>query len=127
MNPLYIEPNEDTPEVSLDKEKGIFDFSGRSLPEDILQFYNPIYDWLRQYVDSPNEVTNVLLKIDYFNSASHKAINEILELFAEILPSGNEVIINWHYLEDDEDMYESGQDFQELTGLKFVFKSYNVE
>lgn len=127
MNPLYIEPNEDTPEVSLDKEKGIFDFSGRSLPEDILQFYNPIYDWLRQYVDSPNEVTNVLLKIDYFNSASHKAINEILELFAEILPSGNEVIINWHYLEDDEDMYESGQDFQELTGLKFVYKSYNVE
>ena len=126
MNPLIIEGKEDTPSVILDKENNKFEFSGRSLPEDILDFYNPIYDWLQNYVSSPNDKTELDLKIDYFNSASHKAINEILDILSEIQKTGKSIVINWHYMEEDEDMYESGEDFQELTGLSFVYKSYSA-
>jgi hypothetical protein len=126
MQPLIIEAKEDTPRVILDKENQLFEISGRSLPEDILYFYNPIYDWLQEYISDPNEETIVNLKIDYFNSASHKAINQLLEMLLELKDIGKKIIINWHYLADDEDMYEAGTDFADLTGLKFEFKSYNI-
>ncbi|HBH49815.1 MAG TPA: nuclear pore complex subunit [Bacteroidales bacterium] len=126
MNPLIIEGKDDTPEIKFDKENAIFEISGRSLPEDVVSFYTPVYNWLQEYLKAPNDETSVKMKIDYFNSASHKAINEILELFAELEKIGKKVTIYWHYLVDDEDMYESGMDFADLTHLNFEYKSYEV-
>ena len=124
MTALIIEGREDTPAVIFDSENGKFEISGRSLPENILSFYEPLYDWIQEYVSNPKDETIVDLKIDYFNSASHKAINDILDIFSELMNIGKVITINWHYLEDDEDMRESGEDFADLTGLSFVYKSY---
>lgn len=126
MTPLHIEQKDDTPEVILDSNSGTFRFTGKSLPEDVIEFYDPIFTWLQQYMGEPNEETVVDMKIDYFNSASHRAINEIIDQFNEIRQKGNKVTINWFYFKDDTDMLETGNEFQELTGLDFVFKIYNL-
>jgi hypothetical protein len=34
--------------------------------------------------------------------------------------NGNKVLINWYYEEDDEDMQESGEDFQEIIDVPIV-------
>ncbi|MBN2486471.1 MAG: DUF1987 domain-containing protein [Bacteroidales bacterium] len=124
MQALIIEAQDDTPRVILDKENNMFELSGKSLPEDVLKFYQPVYEWLNQYILSPNDETIFKLKIDYFNSASHKAINYMLEILAEIQQKGKKVEVKWHYLTEDEDMLETGHDFEELTGLKFDFIGY---
>jgi hypothetical protein len=124
MHALVFEAQDDTPKVILDKEKNIFELSGKSLPEDVIKFYQPIYDWLKQYVETPNNETIIKLKIDYFNSASHKAINYMLEILAEIEKTGKKVFVKWHYLTEDEDMLETGHDFAELTGLNFEYIGY---
>jgi hypothetical protein len=89
-----------------------------------MKFYQPIYDWLKEYVVNPNEETVIKLKIDYFNSASHKAINYMLEILSEIKQKEKKVIVKWHYLTEDEDMLETGHDFEDLTGLKFDYIGY---
>lgn len=124
MQALIIEGQDDTPQVILDKEKNIFELSGKSLPEDVMKFYQPIYDWLKEYVANPNEETVIKLKIDYFNSASHKAINYMLEILSEIKKKEKKIIVKWHYLTEDEDMLETGHDFEDLTGLKFDYIGY---
>jgi hypothetical protein len=124
MQPLIIEGQEDTPKVIFDKDNNIFEISGKSLPENVTDFYQPLYDWLEQYVAAPNDQTIISLKIDYFNSASHKAINYILEILATILQESKKVLVKWHYFSDDEDMLESGHDFAELTGLEFEYIHY---
>jgi hypothetical protein len=124
MQAYIIEGQDDTPYVLLDKEKNKFEFSGRSLPEDVASFYQPIYDWLLDYSNNPNPVTEVNMKIDYFNSASHKAINEVLEILSKIKEKGKSVVIRWHYLKEDEDMLETGKDYADLTGLTFDFIGY---
>ena len=127
MKPLIIEGGDDTPAVIFDSERGKFEISGRSLPENILSFYVPLYDWVLEYLRNPNNETIVDLKIDYLNSASHKAINDLLDIFTELLKIGKVVTVNWHYLEEDEDMRETGKDFAELTGLNFIFKSFVLQ
>ena len=57
MNPLIIEPEDDTvPAITLDNEKGVFEITGSSRPEDATKFYAPVFDWLNKYAEQPNAV-----------------------------------------------------------------------
>lgn len=126
MQALHIERTDDTPKVVFDMQAPEFEISGKSLPEDVWVFYEPLFDWLEEYTKSPLDKTVVKLNIEYFNSASHKAINDLLEIFADIPKKGKSVLIKWHFLREDEDMLESGHDFADLTGLNFEYIGYEI-
>lgn len=120
MEIINLEGTEDTPKIVLDKANGIFEISGRSLPEDAAEFYSPILEWLEKYNASPNGATNFMFKLEYFNTASSKLILDILSKLEDI--QGANVI--WFYHEDDEDMEEAGEEFSELVDIPFEFKTY---
>jgi hypothetical protein len=127
MYPLVISATEDTPEINFDKGKGKFELNGRSLPEDVIEFYAPVYSWLEQYVADPNEETVLKVKIDYFNSASQRAINEIFTILSRINIKGKKISIEWYYNQDDEEMKEAGQEYAEITNLDFQYISYTPD
>ena len=124
MEPLYLDATEETPEVKLDKDKNVFEFNGKSLPEDVVTFYNPIMDWFDKYSDHLNDVTEVKFKLDYFNTASSKMILDILLKLEEFQDSGKEVKIKWFFAEDDEDMEEAGEEYAEIVDVPFSYESY---
>jgi hypothetical protein len=124
MDPLIISGTEDTPEVILNKKEGTFQINGRSLPEDVIEFYTPVFSWLEQYVANPNEETKFKVKIDYFNSASQRAINEIFNILTRINLKGKKVIVEWYFYQDDDEMREAGQEYAEITNLNFQYISY---
>jgi len=49
MEVINIKGTDDTPSVTMDKDNGIFLIQGRSLPEDVTLFYQPILDWITEY------------------------------------------------------------------------------
>ena len=57
MEKLFIEETEDTPEIILDPEQNIFKISKISVPENALDFYKPVLDWIKNYAESPNVQT----------------------------------------------------------------------
>jgi hypothetical protein len=120
MDILNIEGTDETPNVRLDKTAGIFEISGRSLPEDSVSFYNPVMDWITTYGKDPNTSTEFAFKLDYFNTASSKIILDILKMLAEI----KGVTILWYSLTDDEEVKEAGEEFSEQVNIPFVFKNY---
>ena len=125
MEPLYLEATDETPGVKLDAEKNIFEFNGKSLPEDVVTFYNPIMDWLDQYSERLNDVTEVEFRLDYFNTASSKMILDILLKLEEFQDSGKEVKVKWYFQEDDEDMEEAGEEYAEIVDVPFEYESYS--
>lgn len=120
MEILNLEGTEDTPKILLDKSNGIFEISGRSLPEDSAEFYQPIIQWLDDYSAAPNATTEFVFKLEYFNTASSKLILDILSKLEEI-PG---IKVSWYFHEDDEDMEEAGEEFSELVDIEFEFKTY---
>ncbi|MGD2035050.1 MAG: DUF1987 domain-containing protein [Bacteroidales bacterium] len=124
MDPLTISGTEDTPEVIFKRNEGFFQISGRSLPEDVIEFYTPVYSWLEQYVANPIEETVFKVKIDYFNSASQRAINEIFNILGRINLKGKKIYVEWYYYQDDDEMREAGQEYAEITNLDFKYISY---
>jgi hypothetical protein len=120
MEILNLEGTEDTPKIILDKKNGIFEISGRSLPEDSAEFYRPVLEWIGNYGAQPNSNTDFVFKLEYFNTASSKLILDVLSALEDI--KGMKIL--WYYHEDDEDMEEAGQEFSELVEIPFEFKTY---
>lgn len=126
MGPLYIEKSKLTPQVILDKSKGIFLIQGRSVPENAASFYEPIFEWLTDYINDPDQITIFAFDLEYFNSASSKVILHIIKMLETILNNGFDVRINWCYQEYDEDTLEAGQTYESLTDIPFVFNGLQV-
>lgn len=123
MEPLRIPATDETPSVLLDPEQNHFEFAGKSLPEDVTSFYNPIINWLEQYKTTTRPKMVVDFKLVYFNTASSKLILDILFLLEKIHQSGTEVLIRWHYEEADEDMKEAGEEYGDLVEIPFELRT----
>lgn len=124
MKNINIKGTEDTPSVILDKAAKRFEFSGRSIPEDVNQFYKVILEWIDEYSKDPNDRTEIHFKLEYFNTASSKIILDMLLKFEEIVESGKEVVIKWHYHEDEEDMLEAGEEYADIVDIPFDYIIY---
>lgn len=125
METLRIEPTDDSPLVLLDQEDNQFELSGKSLPEDAVEFYKPVLDWLNAYRQEPLPLTLFNLKLIYFNTASSKLIMDVLLIFEEMILEGHEVVIRWHSLRSDEDMQEAGREFDEMIEVPFEHVVYD--
>lgn len=119
MNSLIIEGSPKTPGISFNRENGNFLIEGRSIPENSLDFYKPIMEWLDSYVNEPKDETIVSIKLEYFNTSSSKCILDVFKKLELIYKRGNKVVINWHYEVDDEDMLEAGEDYQSIIKIPF--------
>lgn len=116
MEDIQIEGTPKTPTVSFSSGEGSLVIKGRSIPENSIEFYKPLIDWIEGYSKSPNGSTTVNIQLEYFNTSSSKCI---LDLFKKLEAITDGIVINWYYEEDDEDMLEAGEDYDAIIGIPF--------
>lgn len=118
MESFYLERTPKTPKISFNVEDGSFEISGRSIPENSIEFYKPVLEWLEEYIAHPKKKgTSFEVKLEYFNTSSSKCLVEIFRKLEKLKKEGGDVAIKWYYEEEDEDMQESGEDFKEIIKL----------
>ena len=127
MEVIKIVGTDDTPSVTLDVANERFEISGRSLPEDVAVFYEPILDWIDRYSEEATGKTIFNFKLVYFNTASSKMILDILLKLEEMHEAGKDVLVRWHYPEDDEDMEEAGEEYADIVDVPFEQISYSLD
>ena len=49
MEALSIEGTAKTPSVKFDGHDGVIEIKGRSIPENSIEFYKPLVEWLEEY------------------------------------------------------------------------------
>jgi len=113
MDNYTLTPSPKTPRLYFNGQSGDFEISGRSIPENSIEFYRPLMEWLDNYVVSPNGNTKLTINLEYFNTSSSKCLVEIFRKLEKINDNA-QVKIFWHYEEEDEDMQESGDDFRKI-------------
>jgi hypothetical protein len=118
MDSLTIASSIKTPEIKFDAFSGKLSLSGRSIPENALEFYTPLFKWVDLYISNPNTLTTVEIKLEYFNTSSSKCLLQILKKLEHLLENkSSSIVINWYYEKDDEDMFEAGEDFNTVVGI----------
>ncbi len=122
---LKMSGTEDTPEIVFNNEINEFCISGRSLPEDVTNFYAPVFEWLNHFSENHSDKAVFKFKLEYFNTASSKIILDILMKLEELVQSNKvQIAIEWHYSEADDDMLEAGEEYAELVEIPFNLISY---
>ena len=124
MEPIIIEGTPKTPSIRFDSKEGIFEIKGRSIPENSVEFYKPLNEWLDLYMQGPLDKTTVNIRLEYFNTSSSKCILDVFKRLEAIHRSKHDVEINWYYEEDDEDMLEAGEDYDSI--IKVPFKMIEI-
>ena len=121
MEKLNIEPTTDSPLIQFNPDIGSFKIEGKSYPEDTVDLYLPVIEWLDEYIENPLPKTTLSIKLDYFNSSSYKALLNIMMKLEQAKTNSSKVFVEWHYSPKDKDMKEAGEEFEELVELPFVF------
>ena len=113
MDNYTLTPTAKTPRLYFNSASGDFEISGRSIPENSIEFYRPLMEWLDNYVEQPHAETVLTVNLEYFNTSSSKCL---IEMFRKLEKAAEkaQVKILWHYEEEDEDMLESGEDFKKM-------------
>lgn len=124
MKTLIIEDTQETPYINFSMDNEAFEILGNSLPEDVISFYEPVVDWLKNYALNPKEETKVKFKLTYYNTSSSKMFMQILNILQNIHRRGKKVEILWCVKDDDEDIIEAGEDYASSTRLPFTFVQY---
>lgn len=127
MKKLHIKKTVKTPEILCSPMDGNLLIEGRSIPENSIEFYQPLFDWLDDFVDNPSTDLELNVKLEYFNTSSSKCLVEVFRKLEQVSPDQHTVKINWYYEEDDEDMEDSGRDFKEIISLPIEMHEMKTE
>ncbi len=119
MRKFHLDGSPKTPLIDFDPETGVLELKGRSIPENSVEFYQPITEWLSEYEISPKEETIIEMKLEYFNTSSSKCILDFFKRLEKMNGQSTAVKVNWYFETDDEDMAEAGEDYQAIVELPF--------
>jgi len=97
------------------------------MPENVNQFYASVLKALDQYIQQPADKTQVIFSLEYINSSSSQLLLALLYKIRDLVDEGHHVSIEWHYMVDDEDIYDTGKSYSELSGLTFNFYEHQYQ
>ncbi len=126
MEKQFLKPQSSkTPEVHFNASTGKLLLTGKSIPENAYEFYKSIFDWLNTYKATPAEHTEMVFRLNYFNSSSTEFILQLIKEIDKLHKEGKSAAVVWMYDEEDEDMEEIGRDFQQMVDVPLELRASN--
>ena|ERR1700741_1674340 len=121
MKKYSIEATASTPSINFDLTSGVLEIKGRSIPENSVEFYLPLFAALDQYAANPKTGLKVTIQLEYYNSSSSVCILNVLKKLEQVnSKAGIPVTVDWLYEEEDEDTLTAGKNFQAIIHLPFT-------
>jgi hypothetical protein len=121
MKEYKLEATDKTPEIHL--KSGLVSIRGRSIPEDPHKVFRSAKQWIAEYVKQPAKWTEVNIQIEYSDTGSTNNIYNILTTLAKCRNSNYniEMVFNWIYEEDDEEILELGKFIESRLNVMFNY------
>ena len=118
---LDIEATSRTPAVVFDFPNNHLKIAGESYPEDVTEFYRPVFDALDGYLGRLGEGNcRFDFELIYLNSSSAKAVMMLMDKLEDAAKKGAAVEVYWFYDKEDDTMQELGEEFgEDLETAKF--------
>ena len=113
ISDLFIQATTKTPEISM-SATGIFRISGRCIPYEPDEFFEPLFGWAEEYCREPAEETVIEASIEYINGTNHGKLYRLLTKLKEATSSGRKMVINFTYEADDDQMRDLGLYWAEI-------------
>ncbi len=126
MKDLYISENilQQTPLIDF-RLNGQLNIEGKSFPEDPVIFFEPIIQWIKDFKEHCPDSILVTVKLEYFNTSTSKLLLYMFKILEGIhMDRISDIKIKWLYNKLDEEMVESGMDYQSIVDVPFELIEY---
>ena len=120
MNVLEIESTTTSPKVTLLPEGKVI-FSGKSMMENAIDFYDDIHVWIDNYIAEGKDQLNLEFDFVYFNSTSAKQILKMLMLLDD---SSLTCVVDWKHPEDHDILKYRGAELESMLNMEFNYVPY---
>ncbi len=94
---ISIDGTGKTPKIEFNQERGDLILIGRSIPENASLVYEPLLEWINDYIKSPFHTTNLYLNLEYFNSATSIWFAKMVRALSKITGKDKVFIIHLYF------------------------------
>lgn len=121
MNNIFIAASASTPEIDFRFDERVLYIKGEAYPENAALFWGELITAIKTFIDEDDSRDPVIVEValTYFNSSSTKMLFSLFDALNEMAAGETPVLLNWYHDEDDDTIYEFGQelceDFDSLT------------
>lgn len=115
----FHSPTKTSPLFTVNRDKACIEIKGKSTPESSVQLYYPIIDRIREIFTGFKGKVTIEIGLEYFNTSSSKCLFDLLKTVKRMDQIKAEV--KWYYEDGDEDMIESGEDFEDILQIPFTY------
>jgi hypothetical protein len=109
-----------TPLVLADQDQGRITMAGDSYPENPFEFFQPIIDWIENYLSQDTRPLHLELALVYLNTSSIRAMMDIFDRMEEAFQHGREVSVHWTFDPENERVGELADEFKEDCTFPFI-------
>jgi len=124
ISPYLISGTAVSPTIDFNPENGRLQITGRSIPEHPVKFYQPIENWLNEFLSTEPQIVHLSIYMDYINTHSTECLLILLKRLQKYMVNNPEkkVKVEWSLNAEDEDMQTLGEDLAELSKIPFYYK-----
>lgn len=126
MDDLLIAPTRYTPRIAFEQSKHTFLVQGVSRPENTVDFYQPVLNWVDDYIGMQartmpleRKPVTLILDMDYFNSVSAKYLIALLLKCKRLQREGGGLRVQWRYYAQEEEGREWVEGISGIAGVHF--------
>ena len=111
------------PYFSIDEINGIIDIKGRSISLEADEFFQPIIDYLENYLTYTENDITFNVNLEYFNTKTSRILLIIFRLLKEKTSINDcKLTVNWYYDADNEEIdLQPGEDYSDIVGTPFNY------
>jgi hypothetical protein len=125
MENFHIEGSTYIPKIDFNAKTGVLEIEGESYHEYTMEFFQPIFNWLEEFLSEGGKTVTLNFRMSYFNTSSSRRFLEILTMLEDYQNNKKgKVTVNWYYEENDVDMLESGEEYADDVDLPFNLIPY---
>lgn len=122
MTNIFIAASASSPEIDFRFDQRQLSIKGEAYPENAALFWGEIIAAMRDFADNDSSPDAIAIDValSYFNSSSTKMLFSLFDALNEKAANGTPVILNWYHDEEDDTIYEFGQELcEDFTDLTF--------
>lgn len=123
MKELNLNATKDTLDISC--KNGFISMAGNSILPNAQTFFQPVMEWVDEYIKSPEKHTEITLKFNYVDTASVQAVFDVLKKFRLIPDFEDRVVVNWYFEFDDPELLEVGEIMEGRLKIKFNYIEFS--
>ena len=117
---ILINATDYAPRIIIDPEKKIFEITGKSLPEEVMDVYEGVLSWVdKNAILLVEEKYRVSINLFYFNSPTARVLHKIFKKIDSCYTGQLDFSIYWYY-ENEEDL-EDAKDLIDEIKVPFTF------